>query len=60
MVYNPVLLRLQCGEHPEYTDLLDSRWMDQGFGMISIYKSDWERVGGKNKMDSILVSMITN
>ena len=59
MVYSPILIRLQCGEHPEYTELHDSRWMDFGFGMISIYKSDWERVGGKNKIDSFLMSTLT-
>ena len=47
MAYSPTLLRLQCGEHPEYTKLHDSLWMDLGYGMISIYKSDWERIGGE-------------
>ena len=53
MAYSPILMRLQCGEHPEYTELRDSRWMEQGYGMISIYKSDWERIGGKNNTDAI-------
>eukprot|EP00795_Rhopilema_esculentum_P015640 gene15640-6924_t len=49
MTYCPVLLRMPGTEHPEYTKVEDSAWMEIGYGMMSIYKSDWLRVGGMNE-----------
>eukprot|EP00795_Rhopilema_esculentum_P015639 gene15639-6923_t len=50
MTYCPVLIRLYSNEHPEYTDVKqNSIWMEIGYGMMSIYKSDWLRVGGMNE-----------
>ena len=55
MAYCPILIRLYSNEHPEYTDVKQySIWMEIGYGMMSIYKSDWLRVGGR----LILINMV--
>ena len=45
------MLRCACGNHPEFTELSAwwNIWTDVGFGMISLYKSDWTRIGGMNE-----------
>lgn len=44
MAYFPVVGRLDCGsssvEHEGF-------WEINGYGIMSIYKSDWDRFGGK-------------
>ena len=42
-VYTPIIVRLQCGESPVNPR---GRWEAQGFGLIGIYKEDWDRLGG--------------
>ena len=43
----PTLLKFQCGQHEQYsTNLEGSLWIDDGFGMMAMYKSDWTKVGG--------------
>lgn len=55
-------MKLQCGEHEQYTTLHETLWIDDGFGMMAMYKQDWIDVGGKkfyivllNKMVSLAV-----
>ena len=44
MAYFPIVGRLDCGsssvEHLGF-------WQMDGYGVMSMYKSDWERVGGE-------------
>ncbi|KAK3738436.1 hypothetical protein QZH41_017073, partial [Actinostola sp. cb2023] len=42
-VYTPIIARLGCGSSPVN---LRGYWEHQGFGIIAIYKSDWDRIGG--------------
>ena len=37
---------MQCGEHEQYTALYETLWIDDGFGMMAMYKQDWINVGG--------------
>ena len=43
MVYAPVVGRLDCGVFPS-----DPRgfWQEDGFGILSIFKRDWNTFGG--------------
>lgn len=45
-VYAPVIIRLNCGESPT---TLKGVWEPQGFGLVGIFKSDWDRIGGLNE-----------
>ena len=44
--YSPTLIKLHCGEHEMYTPLTKSSWLDEGTGMMAMYKTDWLEVGG--------------
>ena len=44
MAYFPVVGRLECGSTPvEHQGF----WQVNGYGIMSIYKSDWDRFGGE-------------
>lgn len=45
-VYTPVIIRLSCGESRA---TLKGFWEPQGFGLVGIFKSDWDRIGGFNE-----------
>ena len=41
-------MRLACGGSP---DVAVGFWEDAGYGLFSIYKSDWIRFGGMNEKE---------
>ena len=43
MAYAPTVGRLACGKFPS-----DPRgfWQDDGYGILSVFKQDWDRFGG--------------
>ncbi|KAJ7380350.1 hypothetical protein OS493_008802 [Desmophyllum pertusum] len=43
VVYTPIIFKLACGANAEN---LAGIWQDQGYGIIGMYKSDWDRSGG--------------
>ena len=44
MAYFPIVGRLNCGSSPvEHHGF----WQLDGYGIMAIYKSDWDRFGGK-------------
>ena len=49
MAYFPIVGRLDCGsssrEHQGF-------WEMHGYGIMAIYKSDWDRFGGKSTQDN--------
>ncbi|XP_066927984.1 uncharacterized protein [Clytia hemisphaerica] len=48
--YNPTLMKMGCGDHEQYTPKMKSTiWLDYGTGMMSMYKSDWMKVGCFNE-----------
>ena len=47
MAYFPVVGRLDCGSTSAKHE---GFWQLDGYGIMSIYKSDWDRFGGKLKL----------
>ena len=43
MVYTPIIVRMKCGANPAN---LAGWWQVYGYGIIGMYKSDWDRSGG--------------
>lgn len=44
--YSPILLRLECGSNAVVN--MGSYWEFHGYGMVGIYKKDWDKFGGMN------------
>ncbi|XP_031569204.1 beta-1,4-N-acetylgalactosaminyltransferase 3-like [Actinia tenebrosa] len=44
--YSPVLARLECGSNAVVK--MGSYWEFHGYGMVGIYKKDWDKFGGMN------------
>ncbi|KAL9958915.1 hypothetical protein ACROYT_G035992 [Oculina patagonica] len=42
-VYTPIIVRMECGANPVN---LAGMWQVYGYGIIGMYKSDWDRSGG--------------
>ena len=43
MVYAPAVGRLECGEFPSNPL---GFWQENGYGILSVFKEDWDRFGG--------------
>ena len=43
MVFTPIIVKMRCGANPAN---LVGLWQVFGYGIIGLYKSDWDRAGG--------------